>query len=125
MHEIALGHESLPALDRTPSGGQFPSPTLVTNWSSWTPDEKIMECAASHDFVVSTHDLDFSAILAATKGEKPRVVQLRAKNISPEAAGETVVIALRQYEEELTAGALITVDADRARARLLPLPLNQ
>jgi len=84
-----------------------------------------MECAASHDFVVSTHDLDFSAILAATKGEKPRVVQLRAKNISPEAAGETVVIALRQYEEELTAGALITVDADRARARLLPLPLNQ
>ncbi|MBZ5658202.1 MAG: DUF5615 family PIN-like protein [Acidobacteriia bacterium] len=35
------------------------------------PDLEIMAYAAQHDHVVLTHDLDFSAILAATHGEKP------------------------------------------------------
>jgi hypothetical protein len=30
-----------------------------------------------------THDLDFSAILAATKGKKPSVIQIRARTASP------------------------------------------
>ncbi len=34
-------------------------------------DSEIMAYAATHDYVVLTHDLDFSAILAATHGEKP------------------------------------------------------
>jgi predicted nuclease of predicted toxin-antitoxin system len=35
------------------------------------PDEKIMACAAAGGWVVLTHDLDFGAILAATRGDKP------------------------------------------------------
>jgi predicted nuclease of predicted toxin-antitoxin system len=86
------------------------------------PDKDIMDHAAKNDFIVLTHDLDFSAILAATKGRKPSVIQLRAKDITPEAVGHVVVAALRQSEEELEAGALATVDAHRARVRILPLP---
>jgi predicted nuclease of predicted toxin-antitoxin system len=80
-----------------------------------------MEYASSHDFVVLTHDLDFSAILAATKGKKPSVVQLRAQNITPEATGAIIIVALRHAVAELEAGALLTVDANRTRIRILPL----
>jgi predicted nuclease of predicted toxin-antitoxin system len=34
------------------------------------PDAEIMAYAAEHDYVGVTHDLDFSAILAATRGTK-------------------------------------------------------
>ncbi len=39
------------------------------------PDVEIMAYAAKYDYVVLTHDLDFSAMLAATQGTKPSVVQ--------------------------------------------------
>jgi predicted nuclease of predicted toxin-antitoxin system len=85
------------------------------------PDEEIMAYAARTGLVVLTHDLDFSAILAATKGKKPSVVQIRAQNISPEAIGTQVVAALRHTDAELETGALLTIDPDRTRIRLLPL----
>ena len=40
------------------------------------PDTEIMAYPKAHDYVVLTHDLDFSAILAVTHGEKPSVVQI-------------------------------------------------
>ena len=88
------------------------------------PDEEIMSYAAERGFVVLTHDLDFSAILASTKGRKPSVVQIRATNISPETSGPTVLAALRETSEELEAGALVTIDGDRTRLRVLPLQSN-
>ena len=80
-----------------------------------------MAYAAKAGLVVLTHDLDFSAILAATKGKKPSVVQIRTQNISPEAIGTQVVAALRHTDAELETGALLTIDPDRTRIRLLPL----
>ena len=80
-----------------------------------------MAYAARNDYVVLTHDLDFSAILAATQGEKPSVVQIRAEDVSPLAIGPHVISALRHTRAELVAGALLTVDPSRTRVRLLPL----
>lgn len=85
------------------------------------PDAEIMAYAAGRDHVLLTHDLDFGAILAATRGRKPSVIQLRADDISPEAAGETVLAAIHQCRDELTDGALLTVDVARFRLSLLPL----
>jgi predicted nuclease of predicted toxin-antitoxin system len=85
------------------------------------PEAQIMSFARNGDFVVVTHDLDFGATLAMTKGAKPSVVQLRADDVSPEAAGAVVIAALRTASAELELGALLTVDAGRARVRLLPL----
>ena len=84
-------------------------------------DSEIMDYASANDFVVLTHDLDFSAILAATHGERPSVVQIRAEDVSPEAIGKQVINALRQMAFELQEGALITIDPGRARVRVLPL----
>jgi predicted nuclease of predicted toxin-antitoxin system len=85
------------------------------------PDSEIMAYASANDYVVLTHDLDFGAILAATHGEKPSVVQIRAEDVSPNVIGKQVLIALRQMAAELEEGALLTVDPNRTRLRVLPL----
>jgi predicted nuclease of predicted toxin-antitoxin system len=82
---------------------------------------EIMAYAAKRDYIVLTHDLDFSAILAATQGTKPSVIQIRAENLSPAAIGDPLIAALQQMTPELAAGALLTVDPGRTRLNLLPL----
>lgn len=86
------------------------------------PDAEIMAYANAHDYVVLTHDLDFSAILAATGGKKPSVAQIRSDDVSPDVIGVQVVAALRQMAAELKEGALLTIDPKRTRLRVLPLP---
>jgi len=97
----------------------------AAHWSTLgakdAPDSEIMAYASANDCVVLTHDLDFSAILAATHGEKPSVVQIRADDVSPDAIGSQVIVALRQMASELEEGALLTVDTNRTRLRVLPL----
>jgi len=85
------------------------------------PDSAVMAFAAAGNYVVLTHDLDFSGILAATHGEKPSVVQIRAEDVSPKVIGAQLIRALRYAASELEAGALVTVDPGRTRVRLLPL----
>lgn len=87
-------------------------------------DAAIMAYARQHDCVVATHDLDFGAILAATQGEKPSVVQIRADDVSPTAIGSQVINALKQMSMELDSGALLIVDPSRTRLRVLPLQLR-
>ena len=97
----------------------------AVHWSSLgaknASDAQIMTYALAHNFVVLTHDLDFGAILAATQGNKPSVVQIRSDDVNPDAIGRQVLRALRQMETELHEGALLTVDPDRTRLRVLPL----
>jgi predicted nuclease of predicted toxin-antitoxin system len=100
----------------------------AAHWStvgaSDASDVAIMSYARTHDYVVLTHDLDFSAILAATNGDKPSVVQIRADDVSPDAIGPQVIRALRQMTPELEGGALLSVDPVRTRVRVLPLKLE-
>jgi len=84
-------------------------------------DSELMQWAAENDHVILTADLDFGAILAATHGIKPSVVQVRSDLLSPGAVGRAVVRAIGQAHQELLDGALISVDAAHARLRILPL----
>lgn len=81
----------------------------AVHWSTLgaanAPDVETMSFARINDYVVLTHDLDFGAILAATQGLKPSVVQIRAEDVSPDVIGKMVV------------------DANRTRLRILPLCL--
>lgn len=99
----------------------------ATHWSALgaanAPDSQIMTYAKANNYVVLTHDLDFSAILAANHGEKPSVMQIRADDVSPDVIGNQVITALRQMESELEEGALVTVDPNRTRLRVLPFRL--
>ena len=85
-------------------------------------DSEIMAFAAANDYVVVTHDLDFSAILAVTHGKKPSVVQqIRSEDVSAEFIGKQTVAALRHMQAELEAGALLTIEVARTRLRVLPI----
>lgn len=84
-------------------------------------DSEIMAWAAANGHTVITHDLDFSAILAATQDVAPSVVQIRAEDVSPTVIGTIVVGALHQMELELEAGALLSIDDKTMRLRILPL----
>lgn len=84
-------------------------------------DVTIMSYAREHDYVVLSHDLDFSAILAATNGDKPSVVQIRSDDLNPANIGPQVILALNQMSAELEKGALVVVEPERIRLRVLPL----
>jgi predicted nuclease of predicted toxin-antitoxin system len=89
--------------------------------SADAPDAEIMSYAATNDMVVVTHDLDFGAILAVTHGKKPSVVLIRSYDINPDTLGKQTLAALNVARAELEAGALLIIEPDRQRLRLLPL----
>lgn len=71
--------------------------------------------------MVFTHDLDFGAILAASRAAAPSVIQFRIMDPMPSVDAAAVIDAIRRFEDELRQGALISVEPWRARARILPL----
>ena len=97
----------------------------AVHWSSIgdlrAPDHLIMDFAREHDYVVFTHDLDFGTILAATQAEAPSVIQIRTQNITPVCLCSTVISLLQRCKEDLETGALISLDENRQRVRILPL----
>lgn len=85
------------------------------------PDEVLMHWAKSAGYLVFTHDLDFGALLSATQATGPSVIQLRCEDTQPSTMGPTVVTAIQANSEELTKGALMTIDVRRMRIVLLSL----
>ena len=88
------------------------------------PDTRIMSWARENGYVVFTRDLDFGTLLATTHVQGPSVIQVRRPNTLPHNFADWFVEILHQYEAVLERGALLTVDADRARVRLLPFPVR-
>ena len=85
------------------------------------PDSELMLWAKQNDHVVFTHDLDFGDILASTKAAAPSVIQIRDQNIHPKHASTTMISALKQFQSQLESGALIVIDQNKVRARILPI----
>jgi len=85
-------------------------------------DSEIMEYARLHGYAILTHDLDFSAMLALNRWNKPSLIQLRSGIISAESAAPLVISALGQWAAEIEAGAILTIDLNKVRARILPVP---
>lgn len=84
-------------------------------------DTEIMEWARNNEHVVFTHDLDFSAILAATDANFPSVFQIRTQDVSPKKLSSIVLSLLKQFEDKLAEGALVTLNENQSRVRILPL----
>lgn len=84
------------------------------------PDYVIMEWAQKNGYIVFTHDLDFGILLATTHAKAPSVIQVRTQDVFPQILGEKMVNIFHQYEDALEKGALITVDEEKSRIRILP-----
>lgn len=97
----------------------------AVHWSSVgpanAPDRTVMEWARANGCVVFTNDLDFSALLAMTRATGPSVLQVRLQDLLPATAGSLVVHIIRTYEENLRAGAIVTLAENATRVRILPL----
>jgi len=88
-------------------------------------DLTIMEWAQAHGYIVFTHDLDFGTILAATKRIGPSVIQVRTQDVSPAHLEHQLVLALSQFKAALLGGALLVIDEDKTRVRILPFELDK
>lgn len=86
-------------------------------------DTVIFQWATENGYIVYTHDLDFGAILAATNARFPSVIQLRHQSFFPDAQEDVqrVTTYLKQYQDLLVAGALLTIDEQKAKIRVLPI----
>ncbi|MGB4267652.1 MAG: DUF5615 family PIN-like protein [Spirochaetota bacterium] len=98
---------------------------IATHWSSIgkpdASDEEIFLYAKENDFVIFTHDLDFSIILAYTSLHSPSVIQLRTKDTLPSKHASKVITSIKKHKEELTQGAIVTIDLIQSRIRILPI----
>lgn len=97
----------------------------AVHWSTigdiWASDHEIMAWAVKHGVIVFTHDLDFGTILATTQATGPSVIQVRTQNILPEHLADLVCSALDKYADEIQQGAIVVVNEQNRRVRLLPL----
>ena len=85
-------------------------------------DDDIVSYADVNASIIMTRDLDFGAYVAMSGKNWPSVVQLRARRGIPALHSELVLKAIAETREALEQGALVTIDADRVRVRLLPFP---
>jgi predicted nuclease of predicted toxin-antitoxin system len=84
-------------------------------------DSVLMDWARANGYIVFTHDLDFGTLLALTQAESPSVIQVRTQDVTPAHLSSMLLTALRNYESQLTSGALIILDEGKSRVRILPL----
>ena len=97
----------------------------AVHWSTigtaTAPDLEILTWANEHKFVLITNDLDFSAILAASAGGSPSVVQIRTQDLLSDVAVSIVAKALEVHRKDIKRGALLSIDEGGTRVRMLPL----
>ncbi|OOQ60821.1 DUF5615 family PIN-like protein [Mucilaginibacter pedocola] len=84
-------------------------------------DSLIMEWAMENQYIIFTHDLDFGTALALTHADKPSVIQVRTQNVRVSHLSKLVIPTLLTYSSLLDQGALLTIDDDKKRIRILPL----
>jgi predicted nuclease of predicted toxin-antitoxin system len=92
--------------------------TIGSNQAS---DQELMHWAAGQDHIVLTCDLDFPALLAATRRRRPSVILVRSDILTPARIGSALLVAIGRAEHELGQGAILSFDVLRARLRILPL----
>lgn len=95
------------------------------HWSevgdSRAKDRELMSWAQQRGYIVFTNDLDFGHLLALTHASGPSVIQVRSKDLLPESIGPVVLRALKENREAIESGALIVVDPEDFRVRILPI----
>jgi predicted nuclease of predicted toxin-antitoxin system len=86
-----------------------------------SPDQEILSEARSRRAVLISHDQDFSAILAISGASAPSLINLRTSSVETEQLVRAIVTVVRATEEELRAGAVVTVYDAGVRVHRLPL----
>lgn len=84
-------------------------------------DARIVEKALAERRVVLTHDLDFSRIVALSRGQLPSVITFRLANMRAGEVNRRLEDVLFRFSSALEEGSLISVTDDAVRIRRLPV----
>jgi predicted nuclease of predicted toxin-antitoxin system len=85
------------------------------------PDTDVMAAARRDQRCVVSVDTDFGELLAVGNHADPSVILLRRAPHRPEDQAALLIAVLHQLEDDVAAGAIVVLTADRARIRRLPL----
>jgi predicted nuclease of predicted toxin-antitoxin system len=85
---------------------------------------EIMAWAQANGSVVLTRDLGFAAALTMQGLASPSIVQLRIAQVRPERHIHLVRHALMRYGAHLEQGAVVTLEEERTRVRVLNSDTN-
>lgn len=84
-------------------------------------DDEILLYAREHQMTVVTHDVDFTALLALGRYDKPSVIHVRLDNAKPHFVTERIIDAVTEMAEVLEQGVIVSVDETTLRYRNLPI----
>jgi predicted nuclease of predicted toxin-antitoxin system len=85
------------------------------------PDAEIVAKARLERYVVLTHDLDFSELLALSGATLPSVAIFRLQNMRPRSVNHYLKILVTEHQDALEQGAIFSVTEGHIRVRALPI----
>jgi predicted nuclease of predicted toxin-antitoxin system len=85
------------------------------------PDIDIVEYAIQNKMIIITHDLDYGRIVSLSAKSEPSVLTFRLDVLSAQLLFKLISDHRMQLEHYLQQGALLTVDLEKIRYRLLPI----
>ena len=85
------------------------------------PDEEIIIKAHVEDRVILTHDLDFGRLMALSGKRLPSVITFRLQRMHAANVNRFLQIVLDRHMAQLIQGALISVNEEAIRVRVLPV----
>jgi len=85
------------------------------------PDLDILARARREGQILLTSDLGFGDLLAHSGAGLPSVIIFRLSNMRPASVNAHLDLALRQFADDLAAGAILSVTDRRVRVRRLPI----
>ena len=84
-------------------------------------DSEIVDKARAEQSVILTSDLDFGQLLAASRAEMPSVIIFRLDDMSAPNVNRYLLKVIQGHADELTRGAILSVDERAIRVRRLPI----
>ena len=84
-------------------------------------DDAVLGSAVRTQRVLVTADTDFGALLALSSAPRPSVLLLRRSGRHVEERVQHILVAIVGAEEALQNGALVVVEQERLRVRILPM----
>ena len=84
-------------------------------------DGDIIREAERQDRVVVTLDADYHRILAISGAAKPSVIRVRIEGLRAAPLATLLCDVIPLCENDLVAGAMVSVESDRLRVRRLPV----
>jgi len=88
-------------------------------------DRTILERARADNRIVVTLDADFHALLALSEATSPSVIRIRIEGLRASDVANLLRQVLRQWNEPVESGAVLTIQRDKIRMRRLPLMPNR